>query len=152
MMFISTILLLSYISNSISFHLNQSGNKIIGHRCLRGEIKDSLATQSSSALFSRPRVAVVGGGFGGLYFSLSLVELSKSRGVDITLIDSSDRFTFAPLLYELAVGDADIDEVCPRFETILGDDKAYDCIKFVQGSATGVDFTSKSVEVASGML
>lgn len=56
---------------------------------------------------------VAGGGFGGLYSALRLAELARegqppSAGpaVDITLVDRSDRFVFLPLLYELAVGDA----------------------------------------------
>ncbi len=46
----------------------------------------------------RPRVIVVGGGFGGM----SVVRSLKSAPVDITLIDRRNHHLFQPLLYEVA--------------------------------------------------
>lgn len=37
----------------------------------------------------------------------------------ITLIDKSERFVFLPLLYELCVDDASVDEVAPTFRSLL---------------------------------
>lgn len=59
----------------------------------------------------KPKVVIAGGGFGGLYSALRLAELARPAlhaepAVDITLVDRSDRFVFLPLLYELAVGEA----------------------------------------------
>eukprot|EP00588_Corethron_pennatum_P007015 CAMPEP_0194291234 /NCGR_PEP_ID=MMETSP0169-20130528/43038_1 /TAXON_ID=218684 /ORGANISM="Corethron pennatum, Strain L29A3" /LENGTH=125 /DNA_ID=CAMNT_0039039059 /DNA_START=87 /DNA_END=461 /DNA_ORIENTATION=- len=64
-------------------------------------------------------VCVLGGGFGGLYCALSLAKLDPD--VRVVLVDRSDRFVFLPLLYELAVGDADLDEVAPTFASLLAD-------------------------------
>lgn len=51
-------------------------------------------------------VAIMGGGFGGLYTALALSEKARSKGeiLDIVLVDPSDRFVFLPLLYDLVVG------------------------------------------------
>ena len=46
----------------------------------------------------RPRVVVVGGGFGGL----AVVRKLKKADVDITLIDRHNYNTFQPLLYQVA--------------------------------------------------
>lgn len=58
-------------------------------------------------------MVIAGGGFGGLYSALRLAELAREGqpahagpALDITLVDRSDRFVFLPLLYELAVGEA----------------------------------------------
>lgn len=98
----------------------------------------------------KPQVVVAGGGFGGLYSALRLSELSRpSRyappSIDITLVDRHDRFVFLPLLYELAMGDANEEEVAPRFESLL----ASTGIRFVQGEVEAIDLAGKCVQVQS---
>src|SRR5438034_549401 len=46
----------------------------------------------------RPRVLIVGGGFGGLYAARALV---KSE-VDVTVVDRTNHHLFQPLLYQVA--------------------------------------------------
>ena len=76
-----------------------------------------------------PRVVVLGGGFGGINAALTLPTLPwSSAGTPssggsprprITLVDRSERFVFLPLLYELTVDDATVDEVAPTFKSLL---------------------------------
>jgi NADH dehydrogenase len=47
---------------------------------------------------ARPRVVIIGGGFGGLAAARAL----KRAQVDVTLIDRTNHFTFQPLLYQVA--------------------------------------------------
>jgi NADH dehydrogenase len=47
---------------------------------------------------SRPRIIVIGGGFGGL----SAVRALRSAAVDVLLIDRHNHHTFQPLLYQVA--------------------------------------------------
>ena len=47
---------------------------------------------------ARPRVVIIGGGFGGLAAAQTL----KRANVDITLIDRTNHFIFQPLLYQVA--------------------------------------------------
>ena len=48
----------------------------------------------------RPRVVIIGGGFGGIAAARAL----KHAPVDITLVDRSNHFVFQPLLYQVATG------------------------------------------------
>jgi len=66
-------------------------------------------------------VAIMGGGFGGLYTALAISREAKSKGkkVDVALVDPSDRFVFLPLLYDLTMGTASEQEVCPTYEDLL---------------------------------
>ena len=47
---------------------------------------------------TRPRVVIIGGGFGGIAAARAL----KRANVDITLIDRTNHFIFQPLLYQVA--------------------------------------------------
>jgi len=49
---------------------------------------------------SKPRVVIIGGGFGGL----TLAQKLKKAPVDILLLDKHNYHTFQPLLYQVAVG------------------------------------------------
>ena len=53
---------------------------------------------SASSRAARPRVVVIGGGFGGL----EAVKKFKGEDVDVTLIDRSNHHLFQPLLYQVA--------------------------------------------------
>jgi NADH dehydrogenase len=66
-------------------------------------------------------VAIMGGGFGGLYTALAISREAKKNGkkIDVALVDPSDRFVFLPLLYDLTMGTASEIEVCPTYEELL---------------------------------
>ena len=49
-------------------------------------------------MHSRPRIIIIGGGFGGL----SAVRALRSAAVDVLLIDRGNHHTFQPLLYQVA--------------------------------------------------
>ncbi|XP_075514679.1 alternative NAD(P)H-ubiquinone oxidoreductase C1, chloroplastic/mitochondrial isoform X2 [Primulina tabacum] len=69
----------------------------------------------------RPRVCILGGGFGGLYTALRLESLDWPDGKkpQVFLVDQSDRFVFKPLLYELLSGEVEEWEIAPRFSELL---------------------------------
>jgi demethylphylloquinone reductase len=98
----------------------------------RDEIRFSNCFQSSSFLYAtrydRCDVAILGGGFGGLYTALTMDRMQKDRNLlpgkstaplDIALIDPSDDFVFLPLLYDLTMGTASTREVCPSYKELL---------------------------------
>ena len=104
----------------------------------------------ASAQLGGPEIAVLGGGFGGLYTALRLRSLDWSGGPipRVTLIDRNDRFSFSPMLYELATGTAAAWEVSPLYESLLeGTD-----IDFVRGEVVGVDEGERIIRVAAGGL
>ncbi|XP_057417534.1 alternative NAD(P)H-ubiquinone oxidoreductase C1, chloroplastic/mitochondrial isoform X2 [Lotus japonicus] len=69
----------------------------------------------------RPRVCILGGGFGGLYTALRLesLEWPEDKKPQIALVDQSERFVFKPMLYELLSGEVDEWEIAPRFSDLL---------------------------------
>ncbi|XP_040381057.1 alternative NAD(P)H-ubiquinone oxidoreductase C1, chloroplastic/mitochondrial isoform X2 [Oryza brachyantha] len=68
----------------------------------------------------RPRVCILGGGFGGLYTALRLESLvwPNDKKPQVMLVDQSDRFVFKPMLYELLSG-VDVWEIAPSFMELL---------------------------------
>ncbi|KAK1405050.1 alternative NAD(P)H-ubiquinone oxidoreductase C1, chloroplastic/mitochondrial [Heracleum sosnowskyi] len=69
----------------------------------------------------KPRVCILGGGFGGLYTALRLesLEWPDDKKPQVLLIDQSERFVFKPMLYELLSGEVDSWEIAPRFSDLL---------------------------------
>jgi NADH dehydrogenase len=55
----------------------------------------------------RPRVVIIGGGFGGL----SLATALKKAPVDVLMIDKHNYHTFQPLLYQVAIGSLAADSI-----------------------------------------
>lgn len=56
---------------------------------------------------SRPRVVIVGAGFGGL----NLAKKLKNAPVDVLLLDKHNYHTFQPLLYQVAIGSLQADSI-----------------------------------------
>lgn len=100
----------------------------------------------AATVYDQCDVAIVGGGFGGLYTALALDRmLQKSprdllRKLDIALIDPSDDFVFLPLLYDLTMGTASTREVCPSYEELLEGTN----IRHVKASLDGILDTTAS--------
>jgi len=67
----------------------------------------------------RPRVVIVGGGFGGLYAARSL----KRTDVDVTLIDRRNFHLFSPLLYQVATGALSPGEIASPLRYVLNRQK-----------------------------
>ncbi|KAF3943433.1 hypothetical protein CMV_030009 [Castanea mollissima] len=69
----------------------------------------------------KPRVCILGGGFGGLYTALRLESLvwPDDKKPQVLLVDQSERFVFKPMLYELLSGEVDAWEIAPRFLDLL---------------------------------
>ena len=96
-------------------------------------------------LDAKSRICIIGGGFGGLYTALKLAELTTKRDdIEITLIDSKDKFVYLPLLYELATGTASVVEVSPRYDTLLEGTK----IKFIQSAVTDINLRNNEIRIA----
>jgi NADH dehydrogenase len=56
---------------------------------------------------SRPRVVIIGGGFGGL----ALAKKLKNAPFDVLLLDKHNYHTFQPLLYQVAIGSIAADSI-----------------------------------------
>jgi NADH dehydrogenase len=63
----------------------------------------------------RHRVAIVGGGFGGLFAAKALHDAD----VDVTVIDRTNHHLFQPLLYQLATGILSEGDIAPPIRDVL---------------------------------
>ena len=92
---------------------------------------------------NRPRVVVVGAGFGGL----TAVRALHRQPVDIVLVDRRNFHTFTPLLYQVASALLDPAEIAHSIRSILRPLRKCD-VRLAE--ATGVDFDAHRVRTSEG--
>ncbi|WP_104525277.1 NAD(P)/FAD-dependent oxidoreductase [Blastococcus atacamensis] len=86
----------------------------------------------------RPRVVIVGSGFGGLFAARALAKAP----VDITLIGKTAQHLFQPLLYQVATGILSEGEIAPATREILRRQKN---ARVVLGEVTTIDVDNRTV-------
>ena len=86
----------------------------------------------------KPRIVIVGGGFGGVFTALDL-----GGSGDVTLISDEDHFLFTPMLYEYLSGEVEAWHIAPEYKELLDED-----IHFVRGAVTDIDLDAREVMVA----
>src|SRR5215467_5634301 len=84
----------------------------------------------------RPRVLILGGGFGGVGAAQKL----KKADADVVLVDRHDYHTFQPLLYQLATGLLETTAVGHSLRDLL---QRHDNTTIHQASVTGVDLDTR---------
>jgi NADH dehydrogenase len=92
---------------------------------------------------SRPRVVIVGGGFGGLQAAKALA----GRPVDVTLVDRKNHHTFQPLLYQVALAVLTPAEVAQALRRIL---RRAPNVRPVLGEVAGFDLAARQVHLREG--
>jgi len=80
----------------------------------------------------RPRVVIVGAGFGGL----SAAKALKKADVRVTLVDRRNHHLFQPLLYQVATAGLSPGQIATPIRTVLRDQKNAEVLL---GTVTGVD-------------
>jgi len=88
----------------------------------------------------RPRVVVVGAGFGGL----NLVKSLAPAAVDITLIDRTNHNLFQPLLYQVATAALAPSDIAVPIRSIFSRQRN---VTVLMGEVEGVDTVSRVVSV-----
>jgi NADH dehydrogenase len=91
------------------------------------------------------KIVIVGGGFGGLYTALRLIQLDWTQQPVITIIDKNDRFVFSPLLYELISGEVQTWEIAPHYADLLANTP----IKYIQDTVTDIDVDQQEVTLTN---
>jgi NADH dehydrogenase len=89
---------------------------------------------------NRPRVVILGAGFGGLTAAKAL-----SKDADVTVVDRHNFQTFLPLLYQVATAGLAADHVAHPVRGALRKSG----VKFRMGSPISVDHKNKSVKLDS---
>lgn len=98
------------------------------------------AADRPSAEESRPRVLIVGAGFGGLSAALHLADAP----VEVTVIDRNNYHGFWPLLYQVATAGLGIDDIARPLRSVLGPHRN---ISVLLGTVTGIDLERRVVTV-----
>ncbi|MHB8813812.1 MAG: NAD(P)/FAD-dependent oxidoreductase [Steroidobacteraceae bacterium] len=91
-------------------------------------------------MHARPRVIVIGGGFGGL----SAVRTLRSAAVDVLLIDRGNHHTFQPLLYQVATAGLAAPSIAAPLRHILRSQRN---ATVLLGEARRVDVDGRNVDV-----
>jgi len=94
---------------------------------------------------SRPRVVIVGGGFGGLYAARGLAR----SPVSVTIIDKHNYHLFRPMLYQVATGLLSADEIAAPIRSIVRKQKNVDVL---MAEVIGVDSQKQTVQTREGEI
>jgi NADH:quinone reductase (non-electrogenic) len=87
---------------------------------------------------SKPRVVIVGGGFGGLTAAQAL----KRAPVEITLLDRANHHLFQPLLYQVATAALSPGDIASPIRWIL---RAQKNVRVLMAEVTGIDLARRLV-------
>ena len=88
----------------------------------------------------RPRVVIVGAGFGGI----SAARALAGTPLDVTIVDQHNFHTFSPLLYQVATSSLAPDDIAPNLRYIVRNDPN---IEARLNTVRGVDFERREVLV-----
>ena len=91
----------------------------------------------------RPRVVIVGGGFGGLHAAQAVGRLP----VDVTVVDRRNHHTFQPLLYQVALAVLSPADIAQPIRTILRHQKNAEVL---MDEVVGIDAGAREVALLSG--
>jgi NADH dehydrogenase len=94
---------------------------------------------------TRPRVVIVGSGFGGLYAAKALA----SAPVDVTILDRHNYHLFQPLLYQVATAALNPSDVAMPIRHIVRRQKN---TTVILGEAASIDTTNRLVKLTDGEL
>lgn len=91
----------------------------------------------------KPRVVIIGGGFGGLWAAKALAN----KSVDVTLIDRKNHHVFQPLLYQVATAVLSPGEIAQPIRRILHYARN---IEVILGEVVGFDVAANNIRLEDG--
>lgn len=100
-----------------------------------------LATEGEG----RPRVVILGGGFGGLYAAKEL----RRAALDVVVLDRRNHHLFQPLLYQVATAALAAPDIAAPIRRIL---KGQKNARVLMGDAIGVDLAARRIRLGDGEL
>jgi NADH dehydrogenase len=92
---------------------------------------------------TRPKVVIVGGGFGGLQAARAL----KRAPIDLLLIDRTNHHTFQPLLYQVATAGLSPGDIAAPLRSVLREQANTEVI---MAEVTGIDTEARRVLLRDG--
>jgi NADH dehydrogenase len=104
-----------------------------------GQLTEPLKRTSEG----RPRVVIVGGGFGGLHAATALAKVP----VNVTLIDRKNHHTFQPLLYQVALAVLSPADIAQPIRSILRRQRNTEVL---MDEVVAIDTKARRLNLASG--
>ena len=101
-------------------------------------LSETAVSASKQPTTIKPRVVIVGAGFGGLRAARGL----RNAPVDVTVIDRNNHHLFQPLLYQVATAGLSPADICAPIRGIL---KRQANTSVILGEVTGVDLQEQRV-------
>lgn len=94
---------------------------------------------------SKPRVVIVGAGFGGIKAAKKL----KNANVDVVLIDKNNHHLFQPLLYQVATSALSPGDISAPIRTVM---HGYRNVQVIMNEVLSIDTEKSIIELADGYL
>lgn len=104
-----------------------------------------LLVANKSIMANKPRVVVVGAGFGGL----ELCKALRKEAVEVLLIDKNNYHTFIPLLYQVATGGLEAGSVAYPVRRVFRKNKY---VKFQMATVDKVDIAQQCLQTSVGTI
>jgi NADH:ubiquinone reductase (H+-translocating) len=89
---------------------------------------------------NRPKVLIVGAGFGGLWAARAL----RQSQADLLVLDRNNYHTFFPLLYQVAAAELEPEDIIYPVRSIL---RQQSNVRFLMGEITGIDPANHLVSI-----
>jgi NADH dehydrogenase len=105
------------------------------------EMETMAATRTDGQ--ARPRVVVIGGGFGGMHAALGLAKLL----VEVTVVDRRNYHLFQPLLYQVALAVLSPADIAQPIRTMLREHKN---VSVLMDEVVGIEAKQSRVKLRSG--
>ena len=102
-----------------------------------------ITTQTRIADLGKPRVIVIGGGFGGL----EVVKSLKGLNVQVVLFDKFNHHLFQPLLYQVATSGLETSSIVAPFRKLFSKQKDF---YFRLGEVISVNTEKNSISTSIG--
>ena len=106
--------------------------------CLAGVAANVTVDPATPRPRTRPRVVIIGSGFGGLFAARAL----KRTDVDVTVLAKTSHHLFQPLLYQVATGILSPGEIAPATREVLASQRNADVLL---GEVTDIDLAARTV-------
>jgi NADH dehydrogenase len=106
-------------------------------------VTDRASINQAAVPAAKPRVVIIGAGFGGLAVARHL----KDAPVDVLLLDRTNYHLFTPLLYQVATGGLEPEEIAHPVRRIL---RGVRNVRFRVAEVHGVNLDARVVETDAG--
>ncbi|HMR01193.1 MAG TPA: FAD-dependent oxidoreductase, partial [Candidatus Gracilibacteria bacterium] len=90
---------------------------------------------------NKPKIVILGAGFGGIYTYLHLRKKLKPSEADIILVNKTNHFLFTPMLHEVATGGLGHHQIVESLREIIYDSDT----NLYVANIKSVDFDAKKV-------